>query len=84
MKNFRLIDHIHTAVAVIDKDMTVVDANESFQHRSNSNKKAISGTKCFVSAYKLNEACSVKTGGTCPVSESFKTKNRHRLFTTCG
>lgn len=72
MKNFQLINHIQTAVAVIDKNMTIVDSNNAFQQRNNL-KKTI-GTKCFNAAYKFNESCSSKVEGSCPVSESFKTK----------
>ena len=78
MKDFRLIDHMHTAVAVIDRDMTVVDANEAFKQRNIANKNTsnvnVIGTKCFNSAYKLSELCNSKIVGSCPVAESFKTK----------
>ncbi len=74
MKDFRTIDLIHTAIAVIDKNMSIVDANNAFQQRSNIKTNNIIGTKCFNTAYKLNESCSIKTTGTCPVAESFKTK----------
>ena len=73
MKNFNLINHIQTAVAVIDKNMTVVEANEAYQKRNNLNNNVI-GTKCFNAAYKFNENCTHKKDGNCPVAESFKTK----------
>lgn len=75
MQDFKLINHMHTAVAVIDRDMTVVDANDAFKQRSSNNKNVnVIGTKCFNSAYKLNELCNSKIAGSCPVTESFKTK----------
>ena len=74
MKDFRLIDHIQTAVAVIDSSMTVVDANEAFKNKNAVKPNKIIGARCYQSAYKLNESCNNKTAGICPVRESFKTK----------
>ena len=75
MEDFRLINHMHTAVAVIDRDMTVVEANDAFKQRSNLNKNInVIGTKCFNSAYNLSELCNSKLVGSCPVAESFETK----------
>jgi len=78
MKNFRLIDQIQTAIAVIDKDMTIVEANSAFQQRHHIQKTKIIGSKCFDSAYKRNKSCSNNPSGTCPVQESFKTKKSSR------
>lgn len=72
MKNFNLINHIQTAVAVIDKNMTIVEANDAFRQRNNL--KSINGEKCYNAAYKFNERCSNKTEKACPVEISFKTK----------
>ena len=75
MEDFKLIEHMRTAVAVIDRNMTVVDANEAFKQRISINKNInVIGTKCFNSAYKLNELCNSKISGSCPAAESFKTK----------
>ena len=74
MKNFNLLDHIHTAVAVIGKDMTVIEANNAYKLRNNIKINNYIDKKCFTAANNFNEPCSAKTDGTCPVSESFKTK----------
>ena len=74
MQNFRLINFIQTPVAVIDKNMVVVDSNEAFRQKNGQNKINVVATKCYEAAYKSNEPCSKKTGGFCPVAESFKTK----------
>lgn len=74
MKDFKLIDRIQTAVAVIDKNMTVVDSNNAFKHRNNIKSLNLSPLKCFTAAYNFNESCNIKTEGSCPVMESFKTK----------
>jgi transcriptional regulator with PAS, ATPase and Fis domain len=74
MKYFRLINHINTAVALIDKNMTIVDANDIFLQRNNLKDTNVVGTKCFESAYNFNESCNNKITGSCPVAESFRTK----------
>jgi transcriptional regulator with PAS, ATPase and Fis domain len=80
MENLKLIDHIQTAVAVIDKDMTIIQANAAFQKRNKLNSLSIVGTKCFHSAYKFNHSCSKKTEEPCPLSESFETKKTARAI----
>jgi len=74
MKNFHLINHIQTAIAVINKDMTIVDANDAFQQRNNLIKNQVRGTKCFESAYNFKNTCDFENTGSCPVTRSFKTK----------
>jgi len=73
MKNFQLIDHIQTAIAVIDKNMTVVEANHAYSQRTQRLSSEITGKKCFNSAYQFNVPCNHKTSKTCPVEETFKT-----------
>jgi transcriptional regulator with PAS, ATPase and Fis domain len=80
MKKIQLIDHIQTAVALIDKDMKIVEANDAFQQRNKLNSTSVVGTKCFNSAYKFNHSCSKKTEEPCPLSESFKTKKSARAI----
>ena len=46
MKRFNPLNHITTAVAVIDKNMTVVDANESFKNRSKGSN--VVGSKSLI------------------------------------
>lgn len=74
MKDFNLINQIQMAVAVIDKDMSVVEANEAFAQRNKLRSCNVVGSKCFNSAYKFDESCANKANGFCPVAESFKTK----------
>lgn len=74
MENFRLINYIQTAVAVIDKNMIVVDSNDAYKAKSVQKKINVVATKCFDAAYNFNEPCCNKTNGFCPVTESFKTK----------
>lgn len=74
MKKFKLINHIQTAVSVINKDMTVIEANDAFQQRNSRKKKKVIGSQCFKSAYNFSESCIYRTNGFCPVAESFKTK----------
>lgn len=74
MKNFKLIDNIQTAVSVINKDMTVIEANDAFQKRNVKKNIKVIGSKCYKSAYNFSESCINRTNGFCPVAESFKTK----------
>lgn len=74
MKDFHTLDHIQTAVAVIDKNMEIVEANAAYQQRHNIEDADLIGSKCFSSAYQFHEACSYKDLSSCPVNESFKTK----------
>lgn len=74
MNDFKLIDHIQTAVAVIDKNMTVVEANAAYRQRHNSASSNVVGEDCFNVAYDFCESCTEHSDKTCPVAESFKTK----------
>lgn len=74
MEDFKLIDHIQTAVAVIDKNMTVIESNEAFKQRNNKQSLNLSPLKCYTAAYNSAESCEIKSEGSCPVTESFKTK----------
>ncbi len=74
MGNFDLINHIQTAVAVIDEDMTIVDANDAFQQRYNEKNINLIGSKCFNVAYKFDESCCNKAACSCPAATSFRTK----------
>ena len=80
MKKIQLINHIQTAVALIDKDMTVIEANEAFQQRNNHKISNIVGSKCFHSAYNFNHSCSKKMNEPCPLTESFRTKKPARAI----
>lgn len=74
MKDFQLIDRIQTEIVVIDKDMTIVDANNAFQHRNNQKCTNVIGKKCFNAAYNFAEGCGYKEAGSCPVRRSFLSK----------
>ena len=74
MKNIRLIDHIQTAIAVIDKNMKIVEANYAYSQRSQQEISSLIGTKCFHAAYQFNSPCTKQTSKPCPVEETFKTK----------
>lgn len=74
MKKYNVIDKIQTAVAVINKDMIVVEANKSYQKRFDLDLKEIINKKCFKSAYLFEYQCDSKEAGSCPVMKSFKTK----------
>ena len=74
MENFKLIDHIQTAVAVIDNIMNVLDSNDAFKQRINKTNLNISPLKCYTAAYNFKEKCTVRVENACPVNESFKTK----------
>ena len=80
MKKFQLINHIQTAVVLIDKNMTVIEANEAFQQRSKLSSTNVVGTKCFHSAYSFTQSCSNKTDKPCPLTESFRTKKTARAL----
>lgn len=74
MQNFHTIDHIQTAVIVIDKNMTIIEANTAFQQRHNIENTDLIHSKCFYSAYQFYEQCCYKDSISCPAEESFKTK----------
>ena len=80
MKKLQLIDHIQTAVVLIDKNMTIVEANEAFQQRSKLNGTNVIGTKCFHSAYNFKQSCNNQTDKPCPLTESFRTKKTARAL----
>ena len=84
MKKIQLINHIQTAVALIDEDMTVIEANDAFQQRNKQKISNIVGSKCFHSAYNFNHSCSKKTDEPCPLTESFRTKKSLEPFTIFG
>lgn len=71
MIRFNPLNHIKTAVAVIDKDLNIVDANDAFKNRCES--KEVIGNKCYKLAYNFNEPCNNKDSAKCPVQISFKT-----------
>ena len=72
MKRFNPLNHINTAVAVIDKTMTVVDANDAFKKRNKCSSTI--GNMCFQAAYEFNAPCQEKDASPCPVQKSFNTK----------
>lgn len=72
MKRFNPLNHIKTAVAVIDKNMTVVDANESYKNRNDGGNAV--GNRCYQAAYSFDEPCNKIQTVDCPVQQSFKTK----------
>ena len=74
MEDFKLIDHIQTAVAVIDKKMNVLDSNDAFKQRINKTNLNISPMKCYTAAYNFKDKCTIRVENSCPVTESFKTK----------
>jgi len=74
MKDFKLIDHIQTAVAVIDKNMNIIESNDAFKQRNNKKSLNLSPLKCYTGAYNFTENCNTKIEGSCPVTESFKTR----------
>ena len=76
MKNSLIIDKIQTPVAVINKDMCVVDANCAYSHRLNENGENVIGKKCFSSAYHADHSCTKNTSISCPVETSFRTKQK--------
>jgi len=76
MDHTGLIDHIQTAVAVVDKDMCIVDANHAYTHRLHKEVKDVIGQKCFRAAYNFKELCSECLSSPCPIETSFKTKQK--------
>lgn len=76
MTDFKLINHIQTAVAVIDSNMTIVEENKSFTNRNHNGCSTTIGMKCFHAAYGFSQSCSDKKTGSCPAKRSFLTKER--------
>lgn len=74
MNDFKLIDHIQTAVAVIDANMTVIEENESFKNRHNKDCSTAIGMKCFNASYGFSNSCGEENSGDCPVKKSFLSK----------
>lgn len=72
MKRFDPLNHIRTAVAVIDKNMTVIDANDSFKNRTECSSAV--GQKCYKAAYEFSKPCHKHDATICPVEQSFKSK----------
>ncbi len=80
MKNVRIIDHIQTAVVVIDKDFNIVEANHAFQQREANFNKNVVAIKCFDAAYHFHESCGSKKSGACPARKSFLSKKLERTI----
>ncbi len=80
MKKFQLIDHIQTAVILIDENMTIVEANDAFKQRKKLKNTNIVGSKCFHSAYNFDQSCSNQTGKPCPLTKSFNTQKTARAI----
>ena len=76
MKNSVIIDKIQTPVAVIDRNMCVVDANCAYSHRLNKNGEKVIGKKCFRSAYHSDHICSNSISTACPIEKTFRTKQK--------
>lgn len=76
MEHTRLIDHIQTAVAVVDQNMFIVDANYAYSHRLNKDGEDVIGKKCFKSACHFKEMCSKCLSSPCPIETSFMTKQK--------
>jgi len=74
MDNLKLIDRIQTAVAVIDKNMTVIESNDAYKQRIKKKSLNLNPLKCYTAAYNYNEDCSFKTEGSCPATKSFEIK----------
>lgn len=74
MENRRLINHLQTAIVVIDKDMCVVEANEAFAKRNQQQPGNMSGQKCYKAAYSFDAPCSAKSEKSCSLKEVFSTK----------
>ena len=77
LDNRRLINHLQTAVAVIDKNMIIVDANEAYAKRNQQNLNNLLGLKCFEAAYNFETPCSTKSKGACPLTETFENQQSH-------
>jgi len=73
----RLINHLQTAVVVIDKDMIVIDANEAYAKRNQRNLSSLLGLKCFEAAYNFEIPCSTESESSCPLTETFNDKQPH-------
>lgn len=74
MENFKLINYIQTAVAVIDENLIVVDSNDAFKQKSALKNIHIVATKCYEAAHNFSEPCKYKSYDFCPVLKSFQTK----------
>jgi len=72
MKQFNPLNHIKTAVAVIDKNMMVIEANDSFKNRHKFD--CVIGKKCYNAAYSFNKPCDESQDTSCAIQQSFKTK----------
>ena len=77
LKNINLADHMQTPVAVIDKNMIIVDANPAFVKRSQKNSSNVVGMKCFEAAYHFNSPCDQHNTASCPLVKAFETKKTH-------
>ena len=76
MEHTQIIDHIQTAVAVVNRDMYVVDANHAYSHRLRKEGEDVIGKKCFSSACHFKELCSKCLNSACPIETSFLTKKK--------
>lgn len=74
MDTRRLINSLQTAFVVIDKNMMVVDANSAYAQRNKRQLSELIGLKCFDAAYQFKTPCSDKSEGSCPIKETFETK----------
>ena len=80
MKDVRIIDHIQTAIMVVDKDFNIIEANNAFRQRDSNHDNNTILKKCFDAAYHFNESCGSKKAGACPARKSFLSKKVERTI----
>lgn len=80
MKDFQYMDHIQTAIAVIDANMMVVDSNKSFKERHSGHCSSGNKIKCFNAAYNFKMNCCHEESDSCPVKRSFISKKSESVI----
>jgi two-component system, NtrC family, sensor kinase len=72
-----ILNGIQDLILVINPDMTIVEANESFLHKMGYTRPQVIGRKCFEVYHKIDHPCEDSTNG-CPLQNVIRNKRRDR------
>jgi signal transduction histidine kinase len=81
-----LIQQSNAAIAVLNTDFTIAEANEAYLNMVNKTKEDVIGAYCYEAYYGLSAPCSVaRPTLKCPMVETMKTgKSAHVIHESAG
>lgn len=81
-----LIQQSNAAIAILNTDFTIAEANEAYLHMVKKTKKEVVGSFCYETYYGLSAPCSIaRPTLKCPMVETLKTgKSAHVIHEFAG